>query len=700
MFSFPNDEDTRKAWARAIPRENFVPSIYSKVCERHFSPDDILREASYIDDSTGRTVTAPLSRLRLRPEAVPSIFPKLPEYISKERRREDPVAKRQRLDASALQRALQESIVTAQKEREADSIDSVKKLAEFVRNECPTFWNVIENNEHVLIAHIVGDESPWIKYSVVVKSDLTITLNLAKTAVERLGRHLTPPCIANSKREVIEFLDGIQRFDSDIGTCSETSEEEIYATVITLLSKIPQAKDTAQSLQLLIEQVKLLSSKRDRRYSADFMIVCCLLHIISPNAYRYLCSHGSIILPSQWTIQSICFSIGMSPELDQQNGSFLRYMARRISALVDIQRNVILTVDEINIKPFFDCQEKNNDEVGLASSEAASSAFVFMVESLACSFKEVAHVSPVHRVNGESLHRLMRSVICGLEDIGYRVVCVVTSNSPVNRKAMLSFKSSKTMASDLAPQKTPTNDFVFPHPCDSQRPLFFLIDPVHILKRVRNTWLKQNDQCFLFPEFEPNVNGQRRLLCASFNAIKNAYDLESDLLVQYGYALSKAAVSSTDVEKQNVQVALEIFNHSGPIALCAVGEKHDIEHYKETTIFIEIVAKWWTIVSMKTPSEGLRLRDEFQNAGFPPPNNHEVAFLYSFLDWLEEWSDDKANACKLSKTTHHALHQTTRALLEIARYCFDLKMSEVLLGKFQTDLEDRFGRCRHKAPVS
>lgn len=230
MFSFPNNEDARKAWARAIPRENFVPSMNSKVCERHFSPDDILREASYINDSTGRTVTAPLSRLRLRPEAVPSIFPKLPGYISKERKREDPVAKRQRLDASALQRALQESIVTAQKEREADSIDSVKKLAEFVRNECPTFWNVIETNERVLIAHIVGDESPWIKYSVVVKYDLTVTLNLGKTAVERLGRHLTPPCIANSKREVIEFLDGIQRFDSNIGTCSETSEEEIYKT--------------------------------------------------------------------------------------------------------------------------------------------------------------------------------------------------------------------------------------------------------------------------------------------------------------------------------------------------------------------------------------------------------------------------------------------------------------------------------------
>lgn len=57
------------------------------------------------------------------------------------------------------------------------------------------------------------------------------------------------------------------------------------------------------------------------------------------------------------------------------------------------------------------------------------------------------------------------------------------------------------------------------------------------------------------------------------------------------------------------------------------------------------------------------------------------------------------NACRLTDETHGALYQTTQALVEITRYCFDeLHLSFVLLGKFQTDLpEDRFGKYRRLA---
>ncbi|KAH9367494.1 hypothetical protein HPB48_021404 [Haemaphysalis longicornis] len=124
-----------------------------------------------------------------------------------ETRREHPEAKRTRLDAASLQKALAQSVLTARNKEEADKIHCVKDLIVCVSSMNSKFWHAIETNGNLL--HITDDEAPSIKYSVVVKQDLTITLHVAKTAVRRLGCNLFVPAAANSKRVVLEFLDGV-----------------------------------------------------------------------------------------------------------------------------------------------------------------------------------------------------------------------------------------------------------------------------------------------------------------------------------------------------------------------------------------------------------------------------------------------------------------------------------------------------------
>ena len=43
-----------------------------------------------------------------------------------------------------------------------------------------------------------------------------------------------------------------------------------------------------------------------------------------------------------------------------------------------------------------------------------------------------------------------------------------------------------------------------PHPVDSNRPLFFLLDFVHVLKTIRNNWLNQTyyNRTFTYPSFD------------------------------------------------------------------------------------------------------------------------------------------------------------------------------------------------------
>ncbi|KAK8767584.1 hypothetical protein V5799_005636 [Amblyomma americanum] len=54
VFSFPKVDDTFKKWLRAIPRKDFVPTSYTKVCAHHFDASCIKTTTSYTDPSKNR----------------------------------------------------------------------------------------------------------------------------------------------------------------------------------------------------------------------------------------------------------------------------------------------------------------------------------------------------------------------------------------------------------------------------------------------------------------------------------------------------------------------------------------------------------------------------------------------------------------------------------------------------------------------
>uniref|UniRef100_A0A3Q0R0A9 THAP domain-containing protein 1 n=1 Tax=Amphilophus citrinellus TaxID=61819 RepID=A0A3Q0R0A9_AMPCI len=62
FFHFPADEELRRQWIVAIRRENLAIKAHTRVCSRHFKPEDIKEPAS----ETGRR--------RLKKGAVPALF--------------------------------------------------------------------------------------------------------------------------------------------------------------------------------------------------------------------------------------------------------------------------------------------------------------------------------------------------------------------------------------------------------------------------------------------------------------------------------------------------------------------------------------------------------------------------------------------------------------------------------------------------
>ena len=104
-----------------------------------------------------------------------------------------------------------------------------------------------------------------------------------------------------------------------------------------------------------------------------------------------------------------------------------------------------LLIDEIHLKPYFDYKGVN--VVGLANNtnEVATSAFAFMLSSVLSNYKDVIHM-PTKCLKAENLFNIIKHLRIGLEEIGFKVLCVIMDiiMDAVNIKAVFILYPSKT----------------------------------------------------------------------------------------------------------------------------------------------------------------------------------------------------------------------------------------------------------------
>ncbi|KAH8025937.1 hypothetical protein HPB51_014270 [Rhipicephalus microplus] len=84
LFSAPRDEERLRVWRKAIPRKDRIVQSTYHLCERHFEPHFVSKtwEAVY----NGNVLCRAPRKASLSKDAVPSIFPDCPSYLSKEKK--------------------------------------------------------------------------------------------------------------------------------------------------------------------------------------------------------------------------------------------------------------------------------------------------------------------------------------------------------------------------------------------------------------------------------------------------------------------------------------------------------------------------------------------------------------------------------------------------------------------------------------
>lgn len=518
------------------------------MCILHFDESSIRRHAEGYDTKTGKKLIVPLERPRLHKGAIPSILPGCPAYLSRpSSSRESREEKLLRLENQQLEQTIVESLCSKEIYDKKTLFTSYDELIDILKNEkLPEKWHIIYKESSTFIISIM-DELPIVTASIVVDQNLNLKVYVKDAPLNQLGKHNFPLKV-NSILVINEILNNL-----NLKSQTEcTIFPSIIDSVISLLDNLNVTLDDSQktTVQFIIEQLKLLlSSKFCIRYSSEILVFCSILYSISPHAYKFLRNSGFISIPHPRTLQKLCSSLNTNPQIEQSPENFLHYIKTKMPLIKSpADKTVIMMIDEIHIKPYLDYKGGNIVGAAYNNENAANSAYVFMLQSLLSSFKEVVHIMPVKTLDSNELHKIIRKTIIGLHGIGFKVIGVVSDNNSINRKAMHNFSSPPTLCTK------------YEHPCDQNSPLFFLIDSVHLLKCIRNNWINQKNenQCFIYPDFD-NSN---KMCEANFATLKHLHEIECHNIVKYAKTLTLKSLSPTSMEKQNVKLALKIFDES------------------------------------------------------------------------------------------------------------------------------------------
>lgn len=412
-------------------------------------------------------------------------MPGCPEYFSKQSTsREAPDDKRLRLEMQNLEDAIQQSIECKSlydEERLCKSFEDFQSKINLI--SIPKGWTVTSDSARVMFLTLEFNPAPVIHKCIIIDSSMQLTAYYRTVALSKVNRFFFP-FLLQTVNDATEILQEVELLNQNIETNSCKSAFNVISDSINLLKTLLRSAN--ENLDFMVNQLSLIiAGKHNYKYDTEFLIFCSLLFSISPHAYKFLRNSHHIILPHPYTIYRVCSFFHLNPALEQFEDNFLSYIKQRFKTLESQGLTVCLMMDEIHIKPGMDY--KGGNVVGHAydNENCATSAYTFMVQSFLSTYKDVAHILPVKKINAESLFKVIKKVIIGLENIGFKVICVSSDNNSINGSAMSNFSNP------------PQHTYIYKHPSDESRPLFFIYDPVHILKCVRNNWLNQKNagQC-------------------------------------------------------------------------------------------------------------------------------------------------------------------------------------------------------------
>ena len=650
-------------WKAFLHREHIedIKKIY--VCLKHFQDEDVETHFS-IPQPDGTRLEVKRSVPRLHKDAIPRILPGCPSYLSnltqKQNRLDRCTKERDQLDA-AIKQSLEQQKVEEGKFKLATLCELKSKVHSLTLPQDWLIWLRGVNQLHFLkpsTSHENG--AHFIECSLTIDESLSTKGFYNSKRLKRLSNEI-PDNVSNNTLKLVS--DATEVLNLAIDGISKSELEAHNEN-----NKLP-------AIQFIHCQLKnLLCKKNHRSYNIGTIIIALKCQLISPACYQYLQSLDSLSLPHYSTLKRLYSKFG----LDCEYSSFLE---RATSHFSQRERNVILQMDEIHVKSELTYKGGKVFGSSLNTIEPAKTIFAFMVSSLSKKWSTIVRLLPCSNSSASELFPIIKMVIEDIERCGLYVQVLCTDNYPMNVSIFKLFSPNNTL------------NTIVPHIVDPNRPLFLIFDFVHIIKSIRNNWINQKDSCrsFTYPNFEDFSTNYT----ASFENIRTLYKADQHSIAKLAPRLTAKACWPSNLERQNVNLALKVFDDSthSALRLQYLSLPH-LHTYHHTAVFIRVVCDIWKMFNINTPSKSIRLNDQLCKPFVE--NDPRFCYLSQVVDWLEKWEKLPGKAGKLTSQTFKSFRHSTLALPSIVNHLTqNCNFSFVLTSFLQNDpLEHHFGIYR------
>ena len=620
FHKFPTNEDLREKWLKVISRQGpeknsiWQPSKKSVVCSQHFD------YSCFSISTTNR---------RLLPNSVPTIFPGYPSY--KQTKTENPHRKRNYQKAFFESHGSSGSLpLPAPEGTIAPAVD---------------------------IANSVSTEvEAGVQVDMPCKSSRSTNRNAGKYYSRAIARK--NKTIARLRAENIVLRAKLQ-------TRNKKSEaDKLYRSLVSA----SEAKN--MKAIFLLEQLKAFG-KNKVQYSEEIIKISVLWQKKSPKGYAFAREMEILQLPHKSTLRKYLGGssgqTGITEDIRQRLKTEIELLSN------ELEKVGSLIIDEMSIqaKLTYDRQldqyhgkDELNDKAPQDGEKLANSLLCFVFRGLATKYRIPVAFFFCSNLNGFQLHEKTLQVIAAVEEVGFRVLRIVTDNSKVN-VAMFEKMCGGTVKPEIS------------HPFDENRNLFLSYDQSHIIKNVRSQFLDRTLR----------IEGRE----VSGRHVRTLYRLQSNLVFKPVRNLTRKMVYPSNLEKMNVKRAKLLFSESITAALetCAsVASEYfpDKESLQATVDFMKIIKKWYDIHDICNTTHAYTSRNYDKLHFFSVSDERLLWLTETFLPYMKKIQESgRSRQEAFSLETYNAIVITTESTVACVQYLLKVGFHYVLTRNFSSD---------------
>jgi hypothetical protein len=285
----------------ATPKKGFTLEQVTNntyLCSHHFTSSAYISTKNDQRESRG----SELKRSLLRTDAVPSIWPNCPAYLSK-------LEVVPRNTSLATSDAREEAVRV--KNATADEVSSLKELVKKITRLNRDVVTIEQDGVVAFLVLSLREKSPRIDFSVKVDYDLTFQAFCCDVQQTDIYENKTISSVSQLKK-IFDELES--RF------VNMNDPKNIKARIIERIVDKLTASFDEERIHFLAEQLDLtLKKPKGRRYSKSLLATACLIHNISPTCYQQLLDDNLFIGPSAGHINRLTKAINVDLGLSESS---------------------------------------------------------------------------------------------------------------------------------------------------------------------------------------------------------------------------------------------------------------------------------------------------------------------------------------------------------------------------------------------